>query len=217
MHFRSRESHSDIASEEAARPCSHIVKWFPDVSLLSKSKSVHSQSALSCTLKQRNNIITGYCTFPPVLKRNIAVLETGVWDSRYPVPPFQTREAGNNKKAGICVERCPSSLFAPSSGGVQKAHLKLNLMARLLLSGPFSVPTAPPQDVEAKALDSTTVKFTWNPPPQQFINGINQGYKVRGSSGIIDPSTFVASMFIIGLEFRTGLRNSNPFCLTCLN
>nr|XP_023670687.1 protein sidekick-1 isoform X1 [Paramormyrops kingsleyae]XP_023670688.1 protein sidekick-1 isoform X1 [Paramormyrops kingsleyae] len=40
------------------------------------------------------------------------------------------------------------------------------------------VPTAPPQDVEAEALNSTTVKFTWNPPPQQFINGINQGYKL---------------------------------------
>ncbi|KAJ8253833.1 hypothetical protein COCON_G00204450 [Conger conger] len=40
------------------------------------------------------------------------------------------------------------------------------------------VPTAPPQNVEAKALNSTTVKFTWNPPPQQFINGINQGYKL---------------------------------------
>ncbi|XP_036384090.1 protein sidekick-1 isoform X2 [Megalops cyprinoides] len=40
------------------------------------------------------------------------------------------------------------------------------------------VPTAPPQDVEAKAMNSTTIKFTWNPPPQQFINGINQGYKL---------------------------------------
>ncbi|KAG7459979.1 hypothetical protein MATL_G00216340 [Megalops atlanticus] len=40
------------------------------------------------------------------------------------------------------------------------------------------VPTAPPQNVEAKALNSTTIKFTWNPPPQQFINGINQGYKL---------------------------------------
>uniref|UniRef100_A0A8C9R8X8 Sidekick cell adhesion molecule 1 n=1 Tax=Scleropages formosus TaxID=113540 RepID=A0A8C9R8X8_SCLFO len=40
------------------------------------------------------------------------------------------------------------------------------------------VPTAPPQDVEAEALNSTTVKFSWNPPPQQFINGINQGYKL---------------------------------------
>ncbi|XP_056317966.1 protein sidekick-1 [Danio aesculapii] len=40
------------------------------------------------------------------------------------------------------------------------------------------VPTAPPQDVEAVALNSTTIKFTWTPPPQQFINGINQGYKL---------------------------------------
>ncbi|MBN3277397.1 SDK1 protein, partial [Polyodon spathula] len=40
------------------------------------------------------------------------------------------------------------------------------------------VPTAPPQNVETKALTSTTVEFSWNPPPQQFINGINQGYKL---------------------------------------
>nr|XP_015215986.1 PREDICTED: protein sidekick-1 isoform X1 [Lepisosteus oculatus]XP_015215987.1 PREDICTED: protein sidekick-1 isoform X1 [Lepisosteus oculatus] len=40
------------------------------------------------------------------------------------------------------------------------------------------VPTAPPQDVEAEAINSTTVKFFWTPPPQQFINGINQGYKL---------------------------------------
>ncbi|KAK7162105.1 hypothetical protein R3I94_004680 [Phoxinus phoxinus] len=40
------------------------------------------------------------------------------------------------------------------------------------------VPTAPPQDVDAAALNSTTIKFTWTPPPQQFINGINQGYKL---------------------------------------
>uniref|UniRef100_A0A8D0G947 Sidekick cell adhesion molecule 1 n=1 Tax=Sphenodon punctatus TaxID=8508 RepID=A0A8D0G947_SPHPU len=40
------------------------------------------------------------------------------------------------------------------------------------------VPTAPPQNVQAEAVNSTTVKFLWNPPPQQFINGINQGYKL---------------------------------------
>uniref|UniRef100_A0A672MZD8 Sidekick cell adhesion molecule 1 n=1 Tax=Sinocyclocheilus grahami TaxID=75366 RepID=A0A672MZD8_SINGR len=40
------------------------------------------------------------------------------------------------------------------------------------------VPTAPPQDVDAVARNSTTIKFTWTPPPQQFINGINQGYKL---------------------------------------
>ncbi|XP_029948858.1 protein sidekick-1-like isoform X2 [Salarias fasciatus] len=40
------------------------------------------------------------------------------------------------------------------------------------------VPTAPPQEVQIVALNSTTIRFTWNPPPQQFINGINQGYKL---------------------------------------
>ncbi|XP_034045142.1 protein sidekick-1-like isoform X2 [Thalassophryne amazonica] len=40
------------------------------------------------------------------------------------------------------------------------------------------VPTAPPQEVEIVAVNSTTIRFTWNPPPQQFINGINQGYKL---------------------------------------
>ncbi|XP_074056656.1 protein sidekick-1 isoform X4 [Macrotis lagotis] len=40
------------------------------------------------------------------------------------------------------------------------------------------VPTAPPQNVQTEALNSTTIQFLWNPPPQQFINGINQGYKL---------------------------------------
>nr|XP_004568386.1 protein sidekick-1 isoform X1 [Maylandia zebra] len=40
------------------------------------------------------------------------------------------------------------------------------------------VPTAPPQEVKVVAINSTTIQFTWNPPPQQFINGINQGYKL---------------------------------------
>lgn len=29
-------------------------------------------------------------------------------------------------------------------------------------------------------MNSTTIRFLWSPPPQQFINGINQGYKVHG-------------------------------------
>lgn len=47
---------------------------------------------------------------------------------------------------------------------------------------PGTVPTAPPQNVQTDAVNSTTIQFLWNPPPQQFINGINQGYKVPGPS-----------------------------------
>ncbi|XP_008947404.1 PREDICTED: protein sidekick-2-like [Merops nubicus] len=42
------------------------------------------------------------------------------------------------------------------------------------------VPTVPPGNVQTEATNSTTIRFTWNPPSPQFINGINQGYKVRG-------------------------------------
>lgn len=52
------------------------------------------------------------------------------------------------------------------------------------------MPTAPPQDSEAVAVNSTTIKFTWTPPPQQFINGINQGYKVQLNRSDMFPSLF---------------------------
>lgn len=45
-----------------------------------------------------------------------------------------------------------------------------------------TVPTVPPGNVQTEATNSTTIRFTWNPPSPQFINGINQGYKVRGDS-----------------------------------
>lgn len=41
------------------------------------------------------------------------------------------------------------------------------------------MPTAPPQNVRTEAVNSTAIRFLWTPPPQQFVNGINQGYKVR--------------------------------------
>uniref|UniRef100_A0A8B9GTL9 Sidekick cell adhesion molecule 2a n=1 Tax=Astyanax mexicanus TaxID=7994 RepID=A0A8B9GTL9_ASTMX len=40
------------------------------------------------------------------------------------------------------------------------------------------VPTVPPGNAQAEAVNSTTVRFTWSAPSPQFINGINQGYKV---------------------------------------
>ncbi|XP_064179466.1 protein sidekick-2 [Anguilla rostrata] len=40
------------------------------------------------------------------------------------------------------------------------------------------VPTIPPGNVQAEAVNSTTIRFTWTAPSPQFINGINQGYKL---------------------------------------
>ncbi|KAM4664358.1 protein sidekick-2 [Discoglossus pictus] len=40
------------------------------------------------------------------------------------------------------------------------------------------VPTVPPGNVKAEAVNSTTIRFTWTPPSPQFVNGINQGYKL---------------------------------------
>lgn len=51
----------------------------------------------------------------------------------------------------------------------------------LFLSSPIPVPTIAPGNVQAEAVNSTAIRFTWTAPNPQFINGINQGYKV--SSG----------------------------------
>ncbi|XP_076852894.1 protein sidekick-2 isoform X2 [Brachyhypopomus gauderio] len=40
------------------------------------------------------------------------------------------------------------------------------------------VPTVPPGSVAAEAVNSTAIRFTWSAPSPQFINGINQGYKL---------------------------------------
>ncbi|XP_055994092.1 protein sidekick-2 [Sorex fumeus] len=40
------------------------------------------------------------------------------------------------------------------------------------------VPTVPPGNVHTEATNSTAIRFTWSAPSPQFINGINQGYKL---------------------------------------
>lgn len=42
----------------------------------------------------------------------------------------------------------------------------------------------PPGNVHAEATNSTAIRFTWNAPSPQFINGINQGYKVGEVSSL---------------------------------
>jgi hypothetical protein len=52
-------------------------------------------------------------------------------------------------------------------------------------------PTAPPENLEAVALNSTAVTVKWTPPNQQFINGRNLGYKVLGKRLNDMPTEFV--------------------------
>ena len=40
------------------------------------------------------------------------------------------------------------------------------------------IPDEPPMNVVAEAVNSTAVVMSWDPPDPQFINGINQGYKI---------------------------------------
>ncbi|XP_008312564.1 protein sidekick-2 isoform X2 [Cynoglossus semilaevis] len=40
------------------------------------------------------------------------------------------------------------------------------------------VPTIAPGNVQAESVNSTTIRFMWTAPNPQFINGINQGYKL---------------------------------------
>ncbi|KAJ8384733.1 hypothetical protein AAFF_G00199390 [Aldrovandia affinis] len=40
------------------------------------------------------------------------------------------------------------------------------------------VPTIPHGDVRAEAVNSTAIRMTWSAPSPQFVNGINQGYKL---------------------------------------
>ncbi|XP_062859555.1 protein sidekick-2-like [Trichomycterus rosablanca] len=40
------------------------------------------------------------------------------------------------------------------------------------------VPTVAPGNVQVEAVNSTSIRFTWTAPNPQFINGINQGYKL---------------------------------------
>lgn len=68
----------------------------------------------------------------------------------------------------------PCGPWSPVTSGCQLIWLLFPPCAGRL----GTVPTAPPQNVHAEAVNSTTIRFLWNPPPQQFINGINQGYKV---------------------------------------
>ncbi|XP_050687397.1 protein sidekick-like isoform X4 [Eriocheir sinensis] len=45
------------------------------------------------------------------------------------------------------------------------------------------VPAAPPKEVKAEAISSTSIEVFWKPPDPWMINGINQGYKLQAFQG----------------------------------
>ncbi|KAK3593323.1 hypothetical protein CHS0354_031382 [Potamilus streckersoni] len=53
-------------------------------------------------------------------------------------------------------------------------------------------PTASPENVTVEATNSTTITVKWTPPNQQFINGINQGYKVEAKRTEVVQTEIVA-------------------------
>ncbi|XP_063077057.1 protein sidekick-2-like [Engraulis encrasicolus] len=86
------------------------------------------------------------------------------------------------------------------------------------------VPTIAPVDVKVEAVNSTTIRFTWTAPNPQFINGINQGYKLLAwEPGREDEVTMVTVRpnfqdsvhvgFVTGLKKFTGYRTS-ALCFT---
>ncbi|KAJ0001330.1 hypothetical protein NQD34_006350 [Periophthalmus magnuspinnatus] len=83
------------------------------------------------------------------------------------------------------------------------------------------VPTVPPGNVQAEAVNSTTVRFTWSAPSPQFINGINQGYKLlawepsRPSdvSGVIVRPNFQDSVHI---GYISGLKKFTDYYTSVL-
>lgn len=43
----------------------------------------------------------------------------------------------------------------------------------------FSAPTSPPEDVMATAPSSTSISFTWSPPPTNSQNGVIREYRIN--------------------------------------
>ncbi|CAJ1080064.1 protein sidekick-2 isoform X2 [Xyrichtys novacula] len=83
------------------------------------------------------------------------------------------------------------------------------------------VPTIAPGNVQAEAVNSTTIRFTWTAPNPQFINGINQGYKLLAwEPGKEDH----LSMITVGPNFQesvhvgyvTGLRKFTEYYTSVL-
>uniref|UniRef100_A0A8C5B5A4 Fibronectin type-III domain-containing protein n=1 Tax=Gadus morhua TaxID=8049 RepID=A0A8C5B5A4_GADMO len=83
------------------------------------------------------------------------------------------------------------------------------------------VPTVPPGNVHAEAVNSTTVRCSWSAPSPQFINGINQGYKLLAwEPGRVDAVTVVAArpnfQDSVHVGYVSGLKKYTEYFLSVL-
>lgn len=97
-------------------------------------------------------------------------------------PNFKANSQAENQGPTACTSFLPFTSIPISS---PPSPVSLPVCSGAPLPHPpssASVPTVPPGNVQAEAVNSTTVRFTWSAPSPQFINGINQGYKVSSAS-----------------------------------
>ncbi|XP_036408661.1 protein sidekick-2-like [Megalops cyprinoides] len=83
------------------------------------------------------------------------------------------------------------------------------------------VPTIPPGNVHAEAVNATAIRFTWSAPSPQFINGINQGYKLLAwEPGVEEEMTVVTVrpnfQDSVHVGYVTGLKKFTEYFTTVL-
>ena len=84
-------------------------------------------------------------------------------------------------------------------------------------------PTAPPTDVQATPINSTVIRVTWMPPDPQYINGINQGYKIhalransRGAAVEVEVPSDTSNMLGLQTGFLINLMKFTEYRITVL-
>uniref|UniRef100_A0A8C1JAD0 Sidekick cell adhesion molecule 2a n=1 Tax=Cyprinus carpio TaxID=7962 RepID=A0A8C1JAD0_CYPCA len=79
------------------------------------------------------------------------------------------------------------------------------------------LPTVPPGNVQAEAVNSTTVRFTWSAPSPQFINGINQGYKVNHEEDVTLVTVRPNFQDSVHVGYIAGLKKFTEYftCVLC--
>lgn len=65
------------------------------------------------------------------------------------------------------------------------------------------MPSSPPEDIRCAPLTSTSLQVSWQPPHENFQNGLLQGYKINFEP-IVD---YTGILFFFYLNFNRILHN----------